>query len=375
MNPLYIVWDVQFTPDSVTEKGTDEIVLFAAQEYIQAPIIEVMNHNQLHAGQTVSRAGFTTGLRFIIDITYLDSDEISIIHEKCLSFENELTGLSSVSIGELTPIPLDIRTKSRFPDIGRLMLCIDFTNGLGLRDAAKIRVAKSDQTKDTKNGLDPTAEGKGSSGALFKGGFQKILSDPWWMRTFKTREGVSKGMLKSADGGCYDLSFDLRGAKEELVDLSQGEWWSKLDENELTLSPKLIFDPTILLDSDYDPNRFYHLKIGEEKAGHLLSTVKDQEREQTGDSEISEEISYTIGRILRGRRIRKQLGVEHGLAHGIEDFIVSENAIHPWLAEEFVNCLAFFLMTRKPKFWRNGKSRIIILQPFSQGLVEALKEE
>jgi hypothetical protein len=68
------------------------------------------------------------------------------------------------------------------------------------------------------------------------------------------------------------------------------------------------------------------------------------------------------------------VGVDHGLANGAEDFVISQHVIRPWIAEEFVNCLAFFLMTRKPKYWRNGRSRIVILQPFSSELVEALKE-
>ena len=45
------------------------------------------------------------------------------------------------------------------------------------------------------------------------------------------------------------------------------------------------------------------------------------------------------------------------------DYLISEHIIKPWLAEEFFNCLAFFLMTRKPLYWRNGKSKIQLLHP------------
>jgi len=373
LNPIYIVWDVQFTGESVLEKGTDDAILLAATEYIQHPITEVMNHNELHRGQKVSRAGYTTGLRFIIDATYLDFDEISAINDRCVLFEHALAGLSSVSIGEELRVPLDLDTKARFPDFGRVMLCIDFTNGLGYDDAKSARAAMSNQTKDTKDGLDPTAMGKGSSGKLFGDVFLSMLSDPWWMRTFDPRGEISTGMLKkAADGGCYDLSFDLRGGIEELVELSEGEWWEKLSPDELTLFPKLVVDPTIVLDSGFDPREYYHLKLGE-KAQSLIDKAIEAEEIQTGDPDIVEELEYTLRRILRGRRVRKQVGVDHGLANGVEDFVISQHVIRPWVAEEFVNCLAFFLMTRKPKYWRNGKSRIVVLQPFSSELVEALK--
>jgi hypothetical protein len=374
LNPISIVWDVQFTGESVTEKGTTDTILLAASDYIQNSIFEVMNHNELHRGQKVSRAGYTTGLRFIIDATFMGFDEISNINDRCLSFKHELAGLSSISIGESLPIPLDLRTKSHFPDMGRIMLCIGFTNGLGYDDAKSARAAMSNQTKDTKDGLDPTALGKGSSGKLFSEEFRSILSDPWWMRVFDPRGEISSGMLKkAADGGCYDLSFDLRGCIENLVEISEGKWWNKLDPDELTLSPKLIVDPTETIDSDYDPCNYYHLSLGD-KAEDLVGKTVDQEMAQTGDADIAEELTYTLGRVLRGKRTRKQVGVDHGLAHGFEDFVISKHVIHPLVAEEFVNCLAFFLMTRKPKYWRNGQSRIIILQPFTSALIEDLKE-
>ena len=372
MNPISIVWDVQFTGESVLQNSTANIVLMAASEYIQYPIVEVMNHNELHRGQKVSRAGYTTGLRFIIDASYLNLDEIKAIHDRCAVFEHSLAGLSAVSIGEGLTIPLDLDAKARFPDFGRLMLCIDFTNGLGYNDAKSLRAAMSNQTKDTKDGLDPTSLGKGSSGKLFGDMFRSILADPWWMRTFDPRGEISTGMLNRADGGCYDLSYDLREGIEELVDLSEGTWWNMLDPEELTLYPKLTVDPTIVLDSGFDPQNFYHLKLGD-KARGLIDKAIEAENTQTGDADIVEELEYTLRRILRGRRLRKQVGVDHGLANGVERFVVSEHVIRPWIAEEFVNCLSFFLMTRKPKFWRNGQSRIVVLQPFSSELIEALK--
>ena len=172
-------------------------------------------------------------------------------------------------------------------------------------------------------------------------------------------------------GGSYDFAFDLRNAISELTENSEGIWWEKLDPEELTLSPSLIVDPSEEMNSQFDPSKFYHLTTNSDK---LIENVSNVELEQTGDTSNVEDIEYDSSRLIRGRRIRRQVGVEQGLAHGNESFIISNHVIRPWLADEFVNCLGFFLMTRKPKYWRNGKSTIQLIQPFSVELIEALKE-
>jgi len=372
LNPISLVWDVQFTGEGVTQKATG-IMLVAMGEHIQHSVIEVMNHNRVREGQKVSRAGYTSGLRFIIDATFLDTEEILELNERALSFNHEFCSLSSVSISETLPIPLDIPTKSRFPELGRIMLCVRFTDGLGYTDAKKIRNAIGTQTKETKDGLDPIGTGKGSSGARFSEEFRSMLSDSKWLRRFPSLTGVSKGLLSgAAAGGCYDLSYDLREAVRQLTESSEEIWWSKLDPDELTLTPSLLVDPSEKIGSKFDPANYHHLEG--DKSDNLVENMKNVEMEQTGDSDIVEDLTYTLDRMMRGRRIRKQVGVNQGLAHGNEAFVISENVILPWIAEEFVNCLGFFLMTRKPKYWRNGQCEVRIVQPFSSELIEALKE-
>ena len=372
MNPISLVWDVQFTGEGVTQKATG-IMLVAMGEHIQHSVIEVMNHNRVREGQKVSRAGYTSGLRFIIDATFLDTEEILELNERALSFNHEFCSLSSVSISETLPIPLDIPTKSRFPELGRIMLCVRFTDGLGYTDAKKIRNAIGTQTKETKDGLDPIGTGKGSSGARFSEEFRSMLSDSKWLRRFPSLTGVSKGLLSgAAAGGCYDLSYDLREAVRQLTESSEEIWWSKLDPDELTLTPSLLVDPSEKIGSKFDPANYHHLEG--DKSDNLVENMKNVEMEQTRDSDIVEDLTYTLDRMMRGRRIRKQVGVDQGLAHGNEAFVISENVILPWIAEEFVNCLGFFLMTRKPKYWRNGQCEVRIVQPFSSELIEALKE-
>lgn len=372
MNPISLVWDVQFTGEGVTQKATN-VMLVAMNEHIQHPIVEVMNHNRLHEGQKVSRAGYTSGLRFIIDVTFLDVKAIVQLNNQALSFNHEFCSLSSVSISETLPIPLDIPTKSRFPELGRIMLCVRFTDGLGYTDAKKIRNAIGTQTKETKDGLDPIGTGKGSSGARFSEEFRSMLSDSKWLRRFPSLTGVSKGLLSgAAAGGCYDLSYDLREAVRQLTESSEEIWWSKLDPDELTLTPSLLVDPSEKIGSKFDPANYHHLEG--DKSDNLVENMKNVEMEQTGDSDIVEDLTYTLDRMMRGRRIRKQVGVNQGLAHGNESFVISENVILPWIAEEFVNCLGFFLMTRKPKYWRNGQCEVRVVQPFSSELIEVLKE-
>lgn len=389
LNPLSIIWDVLFTSEGVVDKRTTDVMLVAMNEQITNPIREVQNWNTLHKGQKVARAGFTSGLRFIIDISHSSVSEISKLNDVLSSFDHPLCAISIVSISETLSLPMDPQTKSRFPEIGRMMISVEFTNGLGYTDASSIRSALSNQTKDTKNGLDPISTGKGSSGKLFSEEFRSMMSDSSWFRRFTTREfpvdedgnrryidvrtdGAEAGLLKGAAmGGSYDFAFDLRRAISELTDTSEGIWWEKLDLDELTLTPSLIVDPTDAIESNFDPANFYHLSTNTAK---LIENASQIELEQTGNSDNVEDIEYDSSRLIRGRRIRRQVGVDQGLAHGNESFVISNHVIRPWLADEFVNCLAFFVMTRKPKYWRNGKSTIQLIQPFSIDLIEALKE-
>ena len=148
----------------MVDKGTTDVMLVAMNEQINLPISEVQNWNTLHKGQKVARAGFTSGLRFIIDISHSSMNEILELNNSLSSFEHSLCAISIVSVAEELSLPMDPQTKSRFPELGRMILSVEFTNGLGYTDAASIRAALSNQTKDTKNGLDPISTGKGSSG-------------------------------------------------------------------------------------------------------------------------------------------------------------------------------------------------------------------
>ena len=86
-------------------------------------------------------------------------------------------------------------------------------------------------------------------------------------------------------------------------------------------------------------------------------------------------MEYTIRRIRKARRSIKQLTKEDGLVQGLEKGVIEREVVRPWFSTEFINCLGFFLMTRKPKYWRNGEASIELLHPYSEEIIESLKEE
>ena len=376
MNPLSLVWDVLFVDSSINEKNTSRKMIDSMGAYVGVPVRDLMNWNTVMKGQKTSGAGFTSGLRYVIDVSEDSASSLIELANRLLSFEDELCAISSVSLAEKLPIPLDRKTRKSFPEIGRLMLSVRFTHGLGYDDAKKIKNAMGTQTKETKDGLNPIGTGKGSSGSRFSEGFRSMMSDPYWFRNFPVggREWSKVSVTGGADGGVYELGFDLRKGVKDLVEASKGVWWDKLDPDELTLSPTLIVDCSEPISCPFDPNNFYHLE-NPEASNNLIENVLKIEDEQTGNAEMKDELSYTLGRITRGRRIPRQMGDEQGLVHGLEEGVIGRSFVMPWLADEFVNCLGFFLMTRKPKYWRNGNSEILLVHSFSEELVESLKGE
>jgi len=373
LNPLSLVWDVLFVDSAINDTKSAKIVAAAMEEVTDTPVKSVMNWNTVMKGQKTSGAGFTSGLRFVYDLGGMKTSDVKNLNNDIGSFSHELSALSKVSIAESISFKLDRRTKARFPSVGRLMLQVKFTHGLGYTESKKIANAINTQTKETKEGLNPLELGKGGSGGRFSSEFRDLMSDPYWFRVFPCAgEKPSEINIRGgADGGLYDLAFDLRQATKELTERSERIWWEPLDPEELTLTPRLLVDYGESIDSPYDPSNFHHY---ENKAAKLIEKALETEQEQTGDASIVEDIDYTLNRLVRGRRNPRQLTEQHGLVSGIEASLVENEVILPWIAEEFVACLGFFLMTRKPKYWRNGASEIHLLHEFSDDLIESLIE-
>jgi len=374
MNQHSIVWDILFVPSAITNSKSSSEILGSIEENLTGlKPTKVMNWNSVLKGQKVSRSGFTSGLRIIYDISYKSKDEILTLTKQLNNFSNPIIANNNLSIAEVLPLPLDIKTKKSFPEIGKLLLSVKFTHGLGYDDVKSINSAVSNQTKDTKDGLDPTREGKGSSGKLFSTSTRSLLSDSYWFRIFPVRGGGINEINVNgrADGGAYQLSFDLRKGVSELVQHSENIWWDPLDPEELTLNPKMVVDMNKNLESNFDPSKFYHLNAKE----NIIENVFDIEKMQTGDDEIIDDLEYTFSRMRRGRRGIKQLTKEDGLVQGLEKGVIEREVVRPWFSTEFINCLGFFLMTRKPKYWRNGEASIELLHPYSEEIIESLKEE
>ncbi len=372
LNPIYIVWDVLFVDSSITDSKTPKVMIRAMGEYVGTSVNEIMNWNTVIKGQKTSGAGFTSGLRFMIDVTEESATDIVDLSDHLVSFNHEFCAMSTVSLAESLPLPMDRKTRKSFPELGRIMLSVRFTHGLGYDDAKKIKNAIGTQTKETKDGLNPIGSGKGSSGSRFSEEFRSIMSNEYWFRTFPVggKEWEEMSVNTGADGGVYELAYDLRDALRTLTNESEGVWWDRLDPEVASLSPTMVVDNTEKMETKFDPCHFHHLDSSNVNA---IKNVLEIEELQTGNEGVKEDLSYRLNRMTRGRRIPMQMGDEQGLAPGLEEGIVSKSFMLPWIADEFINCLGFFLMTRKPKYWRNGKAEVLLVHPFSEDLIESLK--
>ncbi len=367
MTQLQVIWDVLFNGKAVTIKGSDKEVAAAMDSHLgNVQVASVLRWNTVLEGQKVAAAGFTSGLRYMIPIDNLDTRGAQALVDSLGAFAHSLVDLSKYSIAEALDFPLSRSVKSRFPVLGKLALQTKFTNGLGYTDHTKIKSSMKNQTKDTKNGLDPIRDGKGSSSSLFSDAFRSLLSDSNWFLVLSTstEDGVQSPeavLSRGSDGGMYELNYDLREFAATLTEESRNHWWTPLDPEDITLNPTLSFDPSEPIDSEFDPSSFHHHGS---KIQKLIENVIEWEEKQSGDEDFIEELEYTMGRLSREKRLSRQItGNDHGLVSGLESGIITNKVILPWLSEEFVNCLAFFIMTRKPQYWRNGQSQIHLIHP------------
>ena len=382
MPTLRVIWDVLFKGDKVTEKGTDGVVARAMDEHCSDQKVEaILRWNTVLEGQKVSRAGTTSGLRYHIPINHLTNEEVFGLCNSLRSFSHEACVSSDCRISESLEFPLSRSAKLRFPVLGTIALSCRFTHGMGYTDLKKIQNAKTTQTKETKEGLNPIGTGKGSSGGRFTKEFRSTMDNPAWFLVLptSTTEGYkppSEVLSRGSDGGMYQLSFDLRNTIEGLASASRGAWWKPLDSENLSLNPKLTVDPSEILESNLDPARLCSINYpGGSSESKAITRVLDVEMEQTGEESFCEDLQYVLGRLTRRKRVARQItGDSHGLVSELEEALISKHVIRPWIAEEFFNCLALFLMTRKPKYWRNGKSEITLLHP-TEGLdLDELKD-
>jgi len=359
MNSFTIVWDVLMTGEAVMQKKADVKLAQEMEAYADGIDFQtVQRWNHVAEGKKVSAQGFTNGLRFTSPIVDFANLNKTVSH--LVNFQSDLAQSTDARIAERIEYPLQRETKTRLPLSGRMALQTTFTHGLGLEDHKKIQNAKSDQTRMTKDGLDPTRVGKNSSSAWFEDEFRALMSSSNWFLVLPTHGGQPSEVLDSkagADGGVYEFSFNLQPAIDALTDESEGVWWSKLSaEQAQELNPTLNFNPQQPLDSPFDPAQYLHFN----KTKDRIKNVLDFEQTQTGDEALQEELTYTLERMTRGRRILKQANSGDGLVSGQEKFVIGSKFITPFVCEEFFNAIGFFLMTRHPKFWRNGQSEVLI---------------
>lgn len=365
-----LVWDTLFSEESIVDNAnTVRTVAGSMDEKCESLIVNSVARWNTVLGGSVSRAGFTSGLRYNISIDGKSPDEVNDIGSKLQEYKHELVAQTNVRIAENLDVPLRIGVKNRFPTVGRIALSVTFTNGLGYEELKAIQNAKKNQTVDTKNGLNITWQHPKGSGKRFSDEFHSMLDNSDWFTVSNSYGVPTTEVLKGADGGMYESTFDISRCVEELVTISEDSWWQALDSNNVTMTPMLTVDYSSILDSEFDPANWLHLK----KGGDVSNSIKAEEK-QTGDSEEIEDIEYMAGRIAKGSRPPKQLTSAQGLVSGLEKGLISKHIIRPWIATELVNCLKYYLMTRLPNFWRNNKSEIWLFHEFNAESLNILED-
>ena len=149
-----LVWDTLFSEESIVDNAnTVRTVAGSMDEACESLIVDSVARWNTVLGGAVSRAGFTSGLRYNISIDGKSSDEVNSIGSRLQKYTHELVAQTNVRIAENLDVPLRIGVKNRFPTVGRIALSVTFTNGLGYEELKAIQNAKKNQTVDTMNGL------------------------------------------------------------------------------------------------------------------------------------------------------------------------------------------------------------------------------
>lgn len=367
MSEFYVVMDALFEPELVTEAKTASNVSVSLSEFLVGTRAEfIQTWNMVSKGQKSTRAGKPAGLRLFFSCDGMSSESITKLIEKLSSFSDSSVVEVTVSFAESPPIPLDRSRKLRLPFFGKVGLYIEYTNALGVTDSSRIKQALGDQAVETKNGLNPIGEGKKSSSGRFSEEFRSLFSNPYFFLGSTIRIEDENGIQPIADAlsgkshnAMYMLNYDLQNHIESLSSESEGNWWSRLDSESLDMNPTMRVITQDNFQSKYDPATYHHHETSDKRVDKVFET----EDMQTGDTELNatvkDELEYIFRRLRREKRPQLAItGDEHGLVPGLEVSLVAKHVVGPWLLEEMYNALAYFVMTAKPRFWRNGESRI-----------------
>lgn len=376
MAELYIIWDVIFSADAMLKTSVAKVIAKQMDELIPSECVEeVLVWNIVMKGQKSRRTGTSNGLRYLIPIDEMDIEAIVNLTEICKSYNSQLSSKSSISYGEVPMIPLERKRKQSFPHFGKIALQTKFTHGEGLTDSVSIQTARR-QTPKTKDGLNPLGGGNKIGNKNFSDEFQSIFSQDHWflIRPTLTVNGKvppSEALSQKADGGMYMLNYNINEAITELLEKSKGIWWNLLDPDCLDINPRLEVHTDAIIDSKFDPSCFLHHDSN--NAAKAMNKMFEIELEQNGSQENCDELGYIIGRVTKTRRPSVLLtGREHGLVSGLEEGLIIEHVLRPWILEEVYNCLALFLMLGMPRYWKNGASRILLIHDDEQKTLEQI---
>ena len=367
MSEFYVVIDAIFKPELVSESKTASNVSDSISKFLSGTRVEfIQTWNMVSKGQKSTRAGKPAGLRLFISCDGMSSSSISELIAESSSFSDSNVIEVAVSFAESPSIPLDRKRKLRLPFFGKVGVYIEYTNALGVTESSKIKTALGDQAVETKNGLNPIGDGKKSSSGRFSEEFRSIFTNPYFFLgsivPLENEEGIQpigESIKGKSHNAMYMLNYNLQHHIETLSADSEGKWWDKLDSESLDMNPTLRVVTQDGFDSKYDPSTFHH----HEPSDKRIEKVYEMEDMQTGGSTeneiVKDELEYTFNRLRREKRPQLAItGDEHGLVPGLEHALVGKHVAGPWLIEEMYNSLAYFVMTAKPRFWRNGESKI-----------------
>jgi hypothetical protein len=367
MNEFYIVLDALFKPELVSESKTASDASDTLSKFLSGTRAEfIQTWNMVSKGQKSTRAGKPAGLRVFISCDGMTHESITELIAKMSTFSDSNIAEVTVSFAESPSIPLDRKRKLRLPFFGKVGVYIEYTNALGVTESSKIKTALGDQAVETKNGLNPIGEGKKSSSGRFSEEFRSIFSNPYFFLgsiiRLENEEGIQpigEAIKGKSHNAMYMLNYNLEHHIESLSADSEGKWWDKLDPESLDMNPTLRVVTQDGFDSKYDPCSFHH----HESSDKRIDNVYKMENMQTAGSDeneiVKDELEYIFSRLTREKRPQLAItGDEHGLVPGLESSLVGRHVVGPWFIEEMYNSLAYFVMTAKPRFWRNGSSRV-----------------
>ena len=328
----------------------------------RAQISEIHEANFLLAGQSTSRSGSIVGIRLILECPDGDIGSLSeaIMDSNVKGSTNKFTLWSVDPLSELSFAALPMYRAEGIGEKGVFALNVEFSDGWAAtgEGGTSVKGARENQAKETKNTLDLCKERYNSSEAnpfMKNEALSLVVKDPRWFLIKKLEvdpETNEEKVQSRASGGCYQFSYDLKGAIDRLVDASEGTWWKPMSVGDSSLA----VDCREVLETPENPMKWFHRN--EESESRLEEALRF-EKLRSNDDGLIEDMEYVRESIVSCEPPVVSLGMEDGAFPGDEKSLVRK-VLRDWVVREFFHLMHSFLMFRNPRFWMNGRSEVRI---------------